>query len=180
MSTKVSLHRLPPISVMFSGLILAIMVALVLLAPFIAPIDPRLERTKFWHETPPVGDLEMDTGIDCDFARQPCFGSGQAAGLLAERWQPGCGGDPDHLDMSAARRGNQHAVDPAGIDHRRRAAMDRDVGFSRENGSSLRRGFRDCRDDDFGQALERRKMRTPHAPGSDKSQTERLSHLPSP
>lgn len=41
MSTKVMLHRLPPVSVMFAGLIVAIMVALVLLAPFIAPIDPR-------------------------------------------------------------------------------------------------------------------------------------------
>ena len=41
MSTKVLVHRLPPISVMFAGLILAVMVALVLLAPFIAPIDPR-------------------------------------------------------------------------------------------------------------------------------------------
>jgi peptide/nickel transport system permease protein len=41
MPAKVSLHRLPPVSVILAGLILAVMVALVLLAPVIAPIDPR-------------------------------------------------------------------------------------------------------------------------------------------
>jgi peptide/nickel transport system permease protein len=41
MPAKVSLHRLPPVSVILAGLILAVIVALVLLAPVIAPIDPR-------------------------------------------------------------------------------------------------------------------------------------------
>lgn len=41
MSARVFPHKLPPVSVMFAGLILVVMVALVLLAPFIAPIDPR-------------------------------------------------------------------------------------------------------------------------------------------
>ncbi|UVC09439.1 ABC transporter permease [Rhizobium sp. TH2] len=41
MTTKALLHRLPPVSVTIAALILAVMVVLVLLAPFIAPIDPR-------------------------------------------------------------------------------------------------------------------------------------------
>ena len=41
MTTKALLHKLPPVSVAIAVLILAVMVVLVLLAPFIAPIDPR-------------------------------------------------------------------------------------------------------------------------------------------
>ena len=41
MATQSLMRRLPPVSVMIAGLVLAIMLVLVLFAPLIAPIDPR-------------------------------------------------------------------------------------------------------------------------------------------
>jgi peptide/nickel transport system permease protein len=41
MATKTLMRRLPPVSVMIAGLVLAIMLVLVLFAPLIAPMDPR-------------------------------------------------------------------------------------------------------------------------------------------
>ena len=41
MATKSAIRRLPPVSVMIAGLVLAIMLILVVFAPMIAPMDPR-------------------------------------------------------------------------------------------------------------------------------------------
>ena len=41
MATQSLMRRLPPVSVMIAGLVLAIMLVLVVFAPLIAPIDPR-------------------------------------------------------------------------------------------------------------------------------------------
>jgi len=41
MATQSLMRRLPPVSVMIAGLVLAIMLVLVVFAPLIAPMDPR-------------------------------------------------------------------------------------------------------------------------------------------
>lgn len=41
MATQSLMHRLPPVSVMIAGLVLAVMLVLVVFAPLIAPMDPR-------------------------------------------------------------------------------------------------------------------------------------------
>ena len=41
MATQSLMRRLPPVSVMISGLVLVIMLVLVVFAPLIAPMDPR-------------------------------------------------------------------------------------------------------------------------------------------
>src|SRR5690606_4396052 len=41
MATQSLMRRLPPVSVMIAGLVLAVMIVLVVFAPLIAPMDPR-------------------------------------------------------------------------------------------------------------------------------------------